>query len=130
MDAHPKVLVVDDDPDFVAATSVVLRSKSYVVVVASDGAEGVRKMREERPDIVLLDMLMPGTDGFTAADQIGRDPVLSAIPVLALTSFSESLGQPFPLKVSEYLEKTTKPNELLEKIEKHLASSKSRRSQA
>ena len=120
MNRNPKILLIDDDPDFVQVTCRVLQSRPYQVVVAIDGADGLRKMRAEKPDLVLLDIMMPEKDGFIVADEISRDPVISSIPILALTSFSESLGQPFPFKVSEYLQKTIEPDALLGKIEKHL----------
>ncbi len=115
-----KILLVDDDPDFVKVTSRILQSKSYRVISATDGAEGLQKMRDDKPDLVLLDIMMPGMDGYVAADQISKDPVLSKIPVLALTSFSESLGAPFQFKVAGYLQKTVKPEELLGMVAKHL----------
>ena len=120
MDTKPKILLIDDDPDFVQATTLVLKSKPYQISVAYNGEEGLRKLRAEKPDLILLDILMPEKDGFIVADEMSKDPAVSSIPVLALTSFTESLGQPFPFKVSEYLQKTIKPNDLLEKIEKHL----------
>ncbi len=121
METKAKILLIDDDTDFVKATSMVLKSKPYQIIVAYSGLEGLHKMRIEKPDLVLLDIMMPENDGFIVADEISKDPDISGIPVLALTSFSESLGQPFPFKVAEYLQKSTKPAELLEKIAKHLS---------
>jgi len=120
MERKPKILLVDDDADFVQATSRVLKTKPFQIIVAYNGEEGIRKIREEKPDLVLLDIMMPVKDGFVVANELKRDPVISKIPVLALTSFSESLGQPFPFEVSEYLSKPIKPNELIVTIEKHL----------
>lgn len=120
MDRKPKILLVEDDPDFQKITNRVLQSKSFQVVIADNGAEGLRKMRSEKPDLILLDIMIPEKDGFVVADEMSKDPTIASIPVLALTSFSESIGQPFPFKVSEYLPKSTKPADLLAKIEKHL----------
>ena len=120
MDKKPKILLIDDDPDFVQVTCRVLQTKSYQIVVANNGEDGLRKMRAEKPDLVLLDIMMPEKDGFEVANEISRDPSISNIPILALTSFSESLGQPFEFKTSEYLQKTIEPADLLEKIAKHL----------
>jgi CheY-like chemotaxis protein len=64
--------------------------------------------------------MMPVMDGFNFAEQFSKDPSLKKIPVLALTSFSDSLGQPFPFEVSEYLRKPLKPKELIAKVEEHL----------
>jgi CheY-like chemotaxis protein len=60
---------------------------------------------------------MPVADGFTFADQFRKDASLAKIPVLALTSFSESLGQPFPFEVTEYIVKPIKPRDLVAKVE-------------
>lgn len=115
-----KILLIDDDPDFVKVTTKILSSKAYDVVVAYNGKEGLAKAKSEKPDLILLDILMPVTDGFGFADEFKKEPSLAAIPVLALTSFSESLGQPFPFAVREYLRKPIGPKELLGKVEKHL----------
>ena len=120
MTQRPKILLVDDDVDLVKVMSGALESKAYEVVVAYNGQEGLEKARKEKPDLVILDILMPVADGFTFADQFRKDPALAKIPVLALTSFSESLGQPFPFDVTEYLVKPIKPRDLVAKVEEFL----------
>ena len=120
MKQRPKILLVDDDVDLVKVMSGALESKAYEVVVAYNGREGLEKARKEKPDLVVLDILMPVADGFTFADQFRKDPSLAKIPVLALTSFSESLGQPFPFDVTEYLVKPIKPRDLVAKVEEFL----------
>jgi two-component system alkaline phosphatase synthesis response regulator PhoP len=120
MKERPKILVVDDDVDLVAVMKGTLESKPYEVIVAYNGIEGLEKAKKEKPDLILLDIMMPVMDGFNFAEQFGKEPSLSKIPVLALTSFSESLGQPFPFQVAEYLRKPLKPKELIAKVEEHL----------
>jgi two-component system alkaline phosphatase synthesis response regulator PhoP len=120
MKQGPKILLVDDDVDLVKVMSGALESKAYKVLVAYDGQEGLEKARKEKPDLVVLDILMPEVDGFAFADQFRKDPMLAKIPVLALTSFSESLGQPFPFEVSEYIVKPIKPKDLVTKVEESL----------
>ncbi len=115
-----RILLIDDDVDFVKATTKVLESKPYEVIVAFDGKEGLEKARSEKPDLVLLDILMPKVDGFAVADQFKKDESLSKIPVVALTSFSDSYGQPFAFEVSDFVQKPVSPKDLLAKIEKHL----------
>jgi two-component system alkaline phosphatase synthesis response regulator PhoP len=117
MKQRPKILLVDDDVDLVKVMSGALESKAYEVVVAYNGQEGLEKARKEKPDLVVLDILMPVADGFTFAAQFRKDPSLAKIPVLALTSFSESLGQPFPFEVTEYIAKPIKPRDLVAKVE-------------
>jgi two-component system alkaline phosphatase synthesis response regulator PhoP len=120
MKQRPKILLVDDDVDLVKVMSGALESKAYEVIVAYNGQEGLEKARKEKPDLVVLDILMPVADGFTFADQFRKDPALAKIPVLALTSFSESLGQPFPFEVTEYILKPIKPRDLVAKVEQFL----------
>ena len=127
MEKKAKILLVDDDADFVESTKVVLESKPYEVVVAVDGDEGLQKAREESPDLILLDIIMPLKDGFTAAEQLKKDPQLSKIPVLMLTGFSAKRGETtipvsrgFALETADYIEKPVRPEELLARVEKHL----------
>jgi two-component system alkaline phosphatase synthesis response regulator PhoP len=120
MPRRAKILLVDDDVDLVKVMSGALESKAYDVMVAYNGREGLERARKEKPDLVVLDILMPVADGFTFADEFRRDPVLAKVPVLALTSFSESLGQPFPFEVSEYITKPIKPRDLVAKVEQFL----------
>ncbi len=122
-----KILLVDDDIDFVESTKIILESKPYEVIVAHEGDEGLRKAREENPDLILLDIIMPVKDGFTAAEQMKKDPQLSGIPVIMLTSFS-SRRQESPLAVSrglsleaeDYIEKPVEPDELLKRVGQYL----------
>jgi two-component system alkaline phosphatase synthesis response regulator PhoP len=120
MKQKPKILVIDDDADLVAVMKGTLESKAYDVIVAYNGKEGLEKAKKEKPDLILLDIMMPVMDGFNFAEQFSKDPSLKKIPVLALTSFSDSLGQPFPFEVSEYLRKPLKPKDLIAKVEEHL----------
>jgi len=122
-----KILLIDDDVDFVEATKIVLESKPYEVVVAYEGEEGLRKAREEKPDLVILDVIMPVKDGFTAAEQLKKDPQLNKIPILMLTAFAEKGGETsiatsrgLTLEAEDYIDKPVSPEELLRRVEKHL----------
>ena len=122
-----KILLIDDDIDFVEATKIVLESKPYEVVVAYEGEEGLRKAREEKPDLVILDVIMPVKDGFTAAEQLKKDPQLNKIPILMLTAFAEKGGETsiatsrgLTLEAEDYIDKPVSPEELLRRVEKHL----------
>jgi DNA-binding response OmpR family regulator len=123
----PKILLIDDDIDFVEATKTVLESKPYEVIVAYNGDDGLRKAREENPDLILLDIIMPGKDGFIAAAQLKKDAELSKIPVLVLTSFAEKGGgtsipvsSGLTLETEDYIDKPISPEELLKRVEKYL----------
>ena len=127
MKRKARILLVDDDADFVASTKTVLESKPYNVIVAVNGNEGLRKAREEKPDLILLDIIMPVEDGFTAAEQLKKDPQLANIPVLMLTSYStkgSGTGIPrsrgYTLDAEDYIEKPISPKDLLAIVEKHL----------
>jgi two-component system, OmpR family, alkaline phosphatase synthesis response regulator PhoP len=120
MNKKARILLVDDDADFVTATKKILESKSWEVIIASNGEDGIKKARSESPDLILLDMMMPVKDGFLAAKDLKADPKVSKIPVLALTGFNQNLGDPFEIQVDEYIQKTISPVQLLEKVQGHL----------
>jgi CheY-like chemotaxis protein len=123
----PKILLIDDDADFVESTKIVLESKPYEVIVAVNGNEGLRKAREERPDLILLDVIMPVENGFTAAEQLKKDPKLAEIPVLMLTSYStRGAGTGIPrsrgleVEYEDYIDKPISPDDLLATVAKYL----------
>jgi two-component system alkaline phosphatase synthesis response regulator PhoP len=118
-----KILLVDDDPDFVDATLTVLESEAYDVSVAFDGDEGLAKARAEKPDLIILDVIMPTKDGFAVCEQLKSDPDLSNIPVMMLTSFAERKGetslavtQGMMLEAEDYVDKPVPPQELLRRV--------------
>ena len=127
MEKKAKILIVDDDVDFVEATKTILESKPYEVIIAYEGDEALRKARKENPDLILLDIIMPIKDGFTAAEQLKKDPKVSRIPIVMLTSFStKGAGTGIPrsrgmaLNTEDYIEKPVSPKELLRKVESYL----------
>lgn len=123
-----KILLVDDDPDFVASTKVVLESRpNYKVLTASDGVFGLAIARAEKPDLIILDVLMPFEDGFNTARELKADVELARIPVMMLTSFSQrkgetsvSVAQGMELEAEDYVEKPINPKELLRRVDKLL----------
>ena len=127
MEKRAKILLVDDDIDFVESTKTILESKPYQVIVARNGDEGLQKAREEKPDLILLDVIMPVKDGFTTAEQLKKDPQLRKIPTLMLTAFAEKgletsipVSRGFTLETEDYIDKPVTPEELLARVEKHL----------
>ena len=123
----PKVLLIDDDPDFVEATRIVLESKPYEVIVSYDGDDGLRKAKEESPDLIILDVIMPGKDGFSTAEQLKKDAGLKNIPVIMLTSYAEkgsgssiAMSGGLAMETEDYIDKPVSPEELLKKVEKYL----------
>ena len=123
MTGRPHILLIDDDHDFVEATSMVLES-AYDVDVAYDGKTGLSQARQSRPDLIILDLIMPGADGFQVCEQIGTDPSLAGLPVIMLTSLpngGETHGRPGDLvRAAAYLEKPVRPAELLRQVAKLL----------
>lgn len=127
MERRAKILLVDDDPDFVEATKAVLESQPYEVITALSGKAGLQKAREEKPDLVLLDIIMPGVDGFQVCQQLKKDPQLAEIPVIMITSFSQKyretslgLSQGLTLEAEDFVDKPVAPAELLIRVEKWL----------
>ncbi len=117
-----KVLVVDDDPDFVRITSKVLRSAGYEVSSAANGAKALQAMRKERPDLVLLDIMMSYVlDGLDVSREMAQDSDLAGIPVIMVTSLTAIKdtemvpGDEF-VPVDEWLTKPVSPQTLLERV--------------
>ncbi len=122
-----KILIVDDDPDIVEALTMILESKKYQVATARDGIEGLAKLREDKPGLLILDLLMPKMDGFAVCKEL-QDPRWSKyrdIPILILTSVREEasrrryeLETGLELKVDDYVEKPVSPEVLLDRVHK------------
>jgi len=122
-----KILVIDDDPDILDALTMILEAEGYEVVTARDGIEGLANLRAEKPDLIILDLLMPKMDGFAVCKEL-QDPRWSKyrdIPILILTSVREEasrrryeLETGLQLDVDDYVEKPISPDILLERLEK------------
>lgn len=85
------ILVVDDDPDLVESVSMKLRSNDFRVSKAYDGIEAWEKIRQERPDLVLLDVMMPRKDGYELCREIKEDPLFKDVAVVLLTAVAENV---------------------------------------
>ena len=122
-----KILVVDDDPDILEALNLILESQGYQVVTARDGVEGLASLKAEKPDLMILDLLMPKMDGFAVCKEL-QDPRWSKyrdIPILILTSVREEasrrryeLETGLELDVDDYVEKPISPDILLERVDR------------
>jgi len=122
-----KILVVDDEPDMVEMIKAALEGAAHQVIAAYDGQEGVEKARREKPDAIILDIMMPVKDGFTACKELKGDPACRDIPVLILTAVSEhfadsryakSMG--LELDAEDYIDKPIDPKVLLARLQKLL----------
>lgn len=134
MSNRPKILIIDDDPDIVEAMKVVLESKKHQVVIARSGKEGLEKVKEEKPNLVILDVMMEtGDKGFDVARTIKSDAVSNSTPILMLTAIKEKTGLDFRkeagdetwLPVDAYLDKPLKPDELISKVKALLGKDES-----
>ncbi len=116
-----KVLVADDDPSVLYSVRRVL-GNSYTVIEASNGEEAVHLARSHKPDIVLMDMMMPEKDGLTACAEIKADEATKAIPIVMLTGVGYELNKKLAESIgaSGYVTKPFRPQELLETISKLL----------
>jgi len=83
------VLVIDDDMDIVMALTVRLRSLAYEVSHATNGADGLKAAREQKPDVIILDIRMPGMDGFEVNQRLKADSALADVPVIFLSAHAQ-----------------------------------------
>ena len=126
MSAKPKVLLVDDDEDFVEANRVVLEADGYEVIAASNGEEGLEKARTTEPDVVVLDIMMRTIgDGMYVAHDLRRDEATKNIPIIVVTGINAV--PPYNLwpdeawlPVDVFMEKPVLPGVLLEEVRKIL----------
>ena len=120
-----KILVVDDDPDILDALTMILESRGYHTITARDGIEALAKIEAEKPDLMILDLLMPKMDGFAVYKEL-QDPKWSKhkeMPILILTSVREEasrrryeLETGVELDIDDYVEKPFPPDVLLERV--------------
>ena len=124
-----KVLIIDDDVDMVKSMESILTSKGYEVLSACDGASGVEVAKKEKPDLIILDVMMAhSTEGFDTSRTIKKDENLKDVPILMLTAIKQETGMDFKkeagdevwLPVDDYCDKPLRPEVLLEKVDKLL----------
>jgi CheY-like chemotaxis protein len=126
-----KVLMIDDDPEFVEAISNLLDAKGYDVHTASNGKEGVEKAKTENPDIILLDVMMTTkNEGFNVAQELHGHETLKDTPIIIMTGIRREMNLPFGfepdetwLPVKRVLEKPVKPEVLLSAISENIRKS-------
>lgn len=138
-----KILIVDDEPDVITFVNAVLEENGYTGIGAKDGVEGLELTRKEKPDLILLDLMMPKKSGITMFQELKKDPNMNNIPVVVVTGVSEVTGVDFrnfmykqPLRDEKefvettgltkytipdgYIEKPIKPDELIKVIKEAL----------
>ncbi len=120
-----KILFVEDEPSLQKTLGGKLKNKGYEIISAFDGDEGVRMAKEEKPDIILLDIILPKKSGFEVLQDIKSDKTTEAIPVIILTNLEniEEVEKALELGSTTYLVKANYSlDEVVEKIEKELNS--------
>ena len=121
-----KILVVDDDPDFVEITRMILEAHGYEVGSAANGDEALSKMKEEPPDLVILDVMMSGVlDGVNLSHEMNDEPALRRVPIVMVSSIASSAqAGMFPtdeyIPIDDWISKPVQPKTLLEKVDRHL----------
>ncbi|HSG18886.1 MAG TPA: response regulator transcription factor [Anaerolineae bacterium] len=89
----PKVLLIDDDPQLQEILTKVLVKQKFKVITADDGTEGLQQAKKHSPDAIVLDIIMPGMDGFEVAQRLGRDRTCAHIPIMVLTAYAAAFAR-------------------------------------
>ncbi len=122
-----KILVVDDDPDFIEMTRLVLEKAGHHVVTAASGDAGYACARQERPDLIILDVIMDSVlDGVSTSERLHDDPEVQDVPVIMVTSIANTdYAELFPtdeyIHIDAFLSKPITPAALLRQVDRLLA---------
>ncbi len=123
MNSAKKVLIADDEPNIVISLEFLMKREGYVVLVARDGPQALQLIRSERPDLVLLDVMMPGKSGFEVCQAVRADESLAATKIVLLTAKGRDtdLAQGLGLGADAYITKPFSTRELAERVKALLA---------
>jgi DNA-binding response OmpR family regulator len=121
-----KILVVDDDRNIIETLKIRLEASGYAVATASDGKEGLQKAKEEKPDLILLNVMMPHLDGIMATLKIKGESEIKGIPIIIMTGIRDrdEMVLARHAGASDYITKPFESADLLQKIENILKSKK------
>jgi two-component system, OmpR family, response regulator VicR len=123
--ANTKIVVcIEDEPEMIMLIKAILNRKGYDVTGAANGREGLETIERVRPDLILLDLMMPGMDGWEVYQKLKANEVTHDIPVIIVTAKAQSIDKMLGLhiaKVDDYIAKPFSPQELVESMEKVLA---------
>ena len=117
------VLIIEDEKLIIVSTQMVLEAAGFCVESAVNGEEGIQKAKSARPDLVLLDIMMPGIDGWETLTRLKRDSATAGIPVVIFTAREHSRGhqKSTEMGAADYFRKPFEPDELIELVEKHVS---------
>lgn len=115
------VLIIEDEKLIIVSTQMVLEAAGFRVESAVNGEEGIQKAKSLRPDLVLLDIMMPGIDGWETLTRLKQDPQTADVPVVIFTAREHSRGhqRSAEMGAADYFRKPFEPEELVELVEKH-----------
>jgi CheY-like chemotaxis protein len=118
-----KILIVDDDPDFVIVSKMVLQAEGYQVMEANNGWQALEMVRKDQPDLIMLDVMMTSTlEGVSVSKQLEADPILRAIPVVMISSIATTeYASEFPeerVPIDAWLSKPIQPAVLLKTVKR------------
>ncbi|MDN5869511.1 MAG: response regulator [Nitrococcus sp.] len=113
-----RILVVDDSPTETHVLKTMLEKHGYHISVALDGDQGISKARREQPDLILMDIVMPGTNGFKATRTLSKDSATSSIPIIIISTKDQETDRNWGIRQGalDYITKPVTEAELLEKI--------------
>jgi len=120
-----KILVIEDDPVGLRYVRFTLEQHGYRVVTAANGLDGLRKARKEEPDLIILDVMLPGVDGYEICHRLRAEPETSRLPILMFSAKSQEKDRTVGQQVGadDYLTKPADPSELIRRVETLLLSS-------
>ena len=120
---NKKILVIEDDPSALRFIEYTLQQEGYPVLTASNGLEGLRKAKTEEPDLIVLDIMLPGMDGFEICHRLRLEPQTAQLPVLMLSAKAQEVDKATGLKVGadDYVTKPADPSEIISRVERLLA---------
>jgi len=121
-----KILVIEDDPSSLRLIEYTLEQEGYLVLMAPNGLEGLRKALKENPDLVVLDVMLPGIDGFEICHRLRVEPQTAQLPILMLSAKSQEVDKATGLKegADYYLTKPVVPSEVINRVGTLLAHKK------
>ena len=118
-----KILIIEDDRSAARLAEYTIQQAGYDVIIAYDGYEGLEKTLNEHPDLVILDIMLPGLDGYEVCHRLRAEPETITLPILMISAKAREEDRNIGLKVGadEYLAKPVEPSVMLQKIEELLA---------
>jgi two-component system response regulator VicR len=124
MTGGKRVVCIEDEPEMIDLVKLILSRRGYQVLGAMGGREGLEAIRREKPDLVLLDLMMPDMDGWEVFQKMKADETTKGIPVIVVTAKAQSIDKVLGLhiaKVDDYITKPFGPQELVDSVERVLA---------